>query len=386
MACRRTGHDPAGQVSPWIVAAVLVGAVLAAGCGARDEPRKVAQADTLKQAWDAYKQRYVRPDGSSIDPSRNGETISEAQGYALLRAALLRDEPVFRSVWTWTDQHLKRDDGLFSWQWKNGRVIDANSASDANQEIALALIIASRVFDDPALVERARTILSAIRSHERIAIGNRWFPAAGNWAVSRRITNLSYFLPYAYPYFARVDPGGQWDSLVDTGYDIIARAIVRDRISLVPDFIAVSDDGQPAPLPAHSELSADSSSDAMRMYWRVAVDCTLHARVRACADPLRVSNLTTLLARDGALYTKYAVDGTPLERVESTSFYGAALPYLLQHAPEVAASVRATKLSAEQIQRLMSAPDRYYDANWVWFGLAAADGRLKEMMPDLKSF
>lgn len=101
----------------------------------------------------------------------------------------------------------------------------------------------------------------------------------------------------------------------------------------------------------------------------------LHRAIRGCADPLGADHLTRMLARDGRLFTRYAVDGTPLERTESWSFYGAA-PYLRAHAPPTAASVRATRLGDETLRRVVDEPGRYYDANWVWFGLALADGLL----------
>ena len=43
----------------------------------------------------------------------------------------------------------------------------------------------------------------------------RWFPTAGNWANNERLVNLSYFLPYAYPEFDKLDPEGQWLAAVN---------------------------------------------------------------------------------------------------------------------------------------------------------------------------
>jgi endo-1,4-beta-D-glucanase Y len=312
----------------------------------------------------------------------------------MLRAAWMRDEQSFIRTFDWTEQHLRRPDGLYSWLWTpagGGKVADANTASDADQEIALALVIGSRVFSDRKLLDRGRQLLRAIREHERVDMGGGWFPAAGNWAVSERIVNLSYFVPYAYPYFARVDPDGRWDSVMKTGYDLIINTVntpERPGARLIPDFMAVTGEGRPAPLPEGSRLSRDFSSDAMRIYWRVAVDCRLHKRARACADPLGVGQLTTTLARDGALFTKYSVDGTPLERTESASFYGAALPFLLLYAPATADAVRAKYLSGPSLDSILTARNRYFDANWIWFGLAAADGLIEANTPavdDLKT-
>jgi hypothetical protein len=139
-------------------------------------------------------------------------------------------------------------------------------------------------------------------------------------------------------------------------------------------------------LPEHSGLSRDFSSDAMRIYWRVAVDCRLHKRPRACADPLGVGQLTAMLARDSAFFTKYSTDGLPIERIESSSFYGAALPFLLLHAPASGRALRSTALSGSVLDSILTARNRYFDANWMWFGLAAADGLIDAATPPLDAF
>ena len=382
MAGRRPGERPGGALNRTAIAGCAISFVFAAGCGP-PEPDSTA---LLSRAWDAYKTAYIRPGGNVIDPDRGGgETTSEGQGYAMLRAAWMRDSETFTRTFDWTERHLARQDGLYSWRWtpaSGGKVLDVNTAADADQEIAFALIIGSAVFHEPGFLERARSLLRSIRQHERVALRARWFPAAGNWAVQDRIVNLSYFVPYAYPYFARVDPDGRWDTVVDAGYDLIVSALNMPSVRLIPDFMAVSPDGAPAALPRGSGLSSDFSSDAMRIYWRVALDCRLHKRLRACRDLLGAGQLTAMLGR-GALFTKYAVDGSPLERVESSSFYGTALPYLLLHNPSAARTIETTHLSPPMLRAVLIDESSYYDANWVWFGLASARGFIDARTPDI---
>jgi endo-1,4-beta-D-glucanase Y len=140
--------------------------------------------DFLREGWDAYKRIYIRAEGNVVDPDRGGgDTTSEGQGYAMLRAAWLHDEKMFYRTFDWTEQHLRRPDGLYSWLWSpagGGKVADANTASDADQEIAFALVMGSRVFNDKRLLDRGRQLLRAIREHERIEMKGGWFPAAGN--------------------------------------------------------------------------------------------------------------------------------------------------------------------------------------------------------------
>lgn len=386
MARWRAGERPAGALRWLALAAIGICLVLATGCDMRNADRP---GDTLARAWDAYKAIYIQAPGNVIDPDRGGgETTSEGQGYAMLRAAWMHDRETFVRTFDWTERHLARPDGLYSWLWTpvdGGKVLDANTAADADQEIAFALIIASDAFREPRFRERARGLLRAIRQYESVSVSAGWFPAAGNWAVSDRIVNLSYFIPYAYPYFARVDPDGRWDTVVEAGYDLIAQALQAPSARLIPDFMIVSSDGRHAPIPGHAGLSGDFSSDAMRIYWRVAVDCRLHRRDRACADVLGVRQLAAMLEH-GKLFTRYSVDGSPLERVESSSFYGTALPFLRLHAPALAHTIETKHLSPSALHTVLFNRRRYFDANWVWFGLAAAEGLIETRTPPVGRF
>ena len=346
------------------------------GCEQRQsDPRRF-----LRDAWEAYKPLYIAKEGYVLDRTRgDGEAISEGQGYALLRAAWMCDEATFDRVFAWVEANLRRPDGLYGWRWsaRTGRLIDSNTATDGDQEIAFALILAAHAFARPELEARARELLFAIRTHEAIEVPGGWFPVAGEWAVDERIVNLSYFLPYAYPDFARVDPQGRWDEVTSVGYALLQR-LLQSPMVLPPDFMVVGADGTIAPLPARSELSREFSFDAMRLYFRVALDCALNHRPEACDGPLRVDALVEMLRRDGAIYTRYATSGQPLTTDESLSFYGAVLPLLALQSPSYATHLREGKLSFANLEPILGKPDRYYDLNWLWFGIAAAEGLLDQ--------
>ena len=121
----------------------------------------------LAALWTGYRERHIRPSGEVVDPWRQGRVSSEAQSYALLRAVWMRDRSTFERVHAWTDAHLRRPDGLYSWLWDpaEARIVDANSATDADIDIAYALAMASIVFDRPAYAAQAREIVRAIRTH-----------------------------------------------------------------------------------------------------------------------------------------------------------------------------------------------------------------------------
>lgn len=371
-------------VRPILVAVPLLG-LASLGWGCRAAAPGSSSRSFLDSAWTAYKTLYLGEAGNVLDRTRNGgETTSEGQAYLLLRAAWMRDAGAFSRAFTWTEAHLRRPDGLYSWRWApegGGRVLDENSAADADQDIAFALILASHAFAEPAYLQRARELVRAIRAVERIDIPGGWIPTAGNWAAGERVINLSYFTPYAYPYFARADPEGEWPAALTVGYDLIARTRQTDGVRLLPDFQRIRPDGTVELLPADSGLSADFSFDAMRIFWRVALDCQLHRRMRACADPANSRFFEDILARDGAVFIRYRVDGSVVARTESISIYGGILPALAMFAPAAAAAIRVERLSPQALDELVTRPDRYYDANWVWFGVAAADGLLADRTP-----
>lgn len=367
-----------------LAALLLVIAVPA--CLPLSSPPATGGAGFLNASWDAYKDRYLHSAGYVLDRTRgNGEVTSEGQSYALLRAAWLDDQAAFDRVFDATERMLARPDGLYSWRWSpsgGGRVLDANTATDADEDIAFALIIAAARFDQPRYLARAARVVRAIRVVTRIEAAGAWFPSAGNWAVGERIVNLSYFTPYAYPYFDRLDPGGRWMDVMEIGYRLLDRATAGGSSVLPPDFMTVDPAGGIGALPDSSTLSRRFSFDAARIPWRIELDCRLHQRRQACASTGGIPFLVNLLADPAArIVNAYDVNGTPRSQQESPSFYAALLPALERQRPLIAASLRRSHLAEADLTRLVRRDDRYYDANWVWFGLALADGWIVPRTP-----
>jgi hypothetical protein len=145
--------------------------------------------------------------------------------------------------------------------------------------------------------------------------------------------------------------------------------------------MTVAEDGAIGPVRDTERLSERFSFDAMRIYWRVAMDCRLHARPAACADPARTREVVDLLARDGVVFSRYTLDGTALTDEQSWSFYGSLLPAFDTFAPEAARLLRERKLTRRQLDSIQRKRNRYYDLNWLWFGVAGAEGLIAERTP-----
>lgn len=359
----------------WMVLFLLLLALLP-GCRSAkaDDPNRVF----LATAWAAYKETFLKPEGYVWDQAR-GEVTSEGQSYALLRAVWMRDRETFDRVFAWTETHLTRPDGLYSWQWTpkdGGHVLDANTAADADQDIAFALILAADAFETPGYRDRAKALLTAIRQSEAIPVEGGWIPCAGNWAVSDRIINFSYFTFYAYPHFAALDPEGDWLGVRERGYDLLTRFLTEPGIILPADFAIIDAAGAFRPVAGQGRLSDDFSFDAMRVPWRVATDCRLNGHPRACSDPARTKSIVDLLARDGTLFSRYTVQGEKQSDTTSVSFYGSILPALGLFYPQLADALARKDLTPATLTPLLHDPARYYDNTWTWFGLAAWSGLL----------
>lgn len=348
---------------------------------ARAEPRVPPSLDDL---WASYRDRYITADGAVIDPSRRNDVTSEAQSYALLQAVWMRDRATFERVWSWTHSHLRRPDGLYSWHWSpaTGAIVDANNATDGDIDLAFALAMASIVFERPAYADTASEIIRAIRTTASLRSQAGWLPSAGNWASDERVINLSYFYPYVAPWFDRLDPDAGWNGTRELGYVLVEAALGASPDALPADFNVLTPAGTLAPLPEGHGLSRAFSYDAMRIAWRLELACSLSRDPRACGVSESLGRrLVADYLRRGRIVSQYSTAGVAGTTEQSTSFYAALLPVVSRIAPEVAREWRTTHLGPDALETLMRAGDRYYDANWVWFGLAAADGVIAERTP-----
>ena len=86
---------------------------------------------------------------------QGGDTVGEGQAYGMLMAAAIGDSRRFDTIWDWTQNNLQRPDGLISFLWRDGHVVDPQAASDADLDASRALLVAACRFHRPALRQEA---------------------------------------------------------------------------------------------------------------------------------------------------------------------------------------------------------------------------------------
>lgn len=337
----------------------------------------------LQQSWDAYKSKFIQGDGRVMDLSQDAITTSEGQSYALLRAVWMNDQPTFGKAWEWSQKNLGyKDTGLFAWKWgkhcdNSWAILDKASATDADQDIAFALILAGKQWSRPELIEQAKAILSHIWDKEVVQVSGHPYLAAGVWAIQADKVRLnpSYFAPYEYRVFAKIDPQHNWNGLVDTSYQVLEAAGKESRLGLPPDWCNL-DAKTGAVSVADNDKQSDYSYDAMRVPWRVALDWQWNQDPRAKKYLDSLGFLQDSWKVQRTIRGAYTNTGVMRGFDEPIAGFGCVLPMFELIAPDLARQVYQEKLQSVYYDGLWKSDTDYYGQNWAWFGLAAAGNLL----------
>ncbi len=353
------------------------------------------EAMLLGQSARSLSEQFER-DGAFVD--RRGTVTSEAQGYAMLRAVWSDDRAAFDRSWGWTQSHLVRSDRLLSWLWQNGAVADANSATDADTDVALALLLAGRRWGDPALIEAGRQMVPAIWEHDVAVVNGVPYLAAGNWATSGPVIaiNPSYVAPYAFGIFAEVDPAHNWWWLLDTSYRVLfdaSRATLgaEQSAGLPPDWVGLERaSGRLVPFELPGVETTRYGYDAARTYWRVALHYRWTGDGRAEAFLQQAGFLRDEVRRPegeagatkGTVSAVYARDGTIVEAPPSIVGEAGALSALLTLDRDAAGQLYSSRIVGGAARAgsgvAWGDPADLYAQEWGWLATALYAGALPD--------
>ncbi len=247
---------------------------------------------------------YAEPDGRVVRRDQGGDTVSEGQAYGMLLAVSAGDRNRFTSIWGWAKTNLLRSDGLMSWQWRDGVVVDDESAADADLDAARALVVAGDRFADPSLAQDGRTMAAAVLDHETARTPLGLVLTAGTWArTAPWAVNPSYFSPGATRELATATGDPRWAELQAAG-TAVTQALLAEH-PLPPDWARVSSSGEVSPTAAPDGTAPRFSFDAARVVLRTAESCNPADRELAASAARELDQPVDRLR--GA----YELDGTP---------------------------------------------------------------------------
>jgi endoglucanase len=351
----------------------------------------------LAALWQDYRSTsWDGGSGRTIDRSAGDITTSEGQSYTMLRAVWSDDRGTFDKTWQWTQANIRRGDKLFSWKW--GQRSDGswgvltteggeNTASDADSDIALALLMAGKRWGDHSYTAAGKQVVRSIWQHDVVTAAGKPYLAADDLENRKTdgpaIINPSYFAPYAYRVFARVDSDHDWRGLAADNYELLLRAMTDKldgtvTVNLPPDWLRI--DLRTGDIGAAAGKSTGFGYDAFRTVWRTTVDYSWNHSSDAAKVLDKLGFLQQQWAAHGRLADGYSHGGEPTGG-ENTGFYGGTLGYFQFRHPDSAKAVVAGKLAPlydADTQRLTRSLN-YYDNNWAWFGLALYGGQLPDI-------
>jgi endoglucanase len=349
------------------LALLALALVVAIGCGGgggddggSDTPSPASSLDPQTEAAaKGFLDRYVTPDGRVQRLDQGGDTVGEGQAYGMLVAVALGDEERFDAIWQWAKDNMMRPDGLLAFLWKDGRVQDPEAASDADVDVARALLVGSCRFKRPGLRDEAVDVGKAIIDKQTASLDGTPVLVAGPWARREPITlNPSYFSPATFAALQGETGDGTWGSLSASGRSVTGD-LMQESTPLPPDWARV-EDGEPAPIgsPGNPQATPMFGFDAARTLVRMAEDPDAAGReIAARAWPVFEGR------RPADIPVEHDLTGQPIGTTRHPIVLVAAAG-----AADAAGDTRARDKLLNAAQSLDRGTPTYYGAAWVAIG------------------
>lgn len=356
-------------------------------------------------AWEQFKRQFVSEDGRVIDSvtSRRHST-SEGQSYALFLALVANDRSAFDRVLVWTQNNLAGGDltrRLPGWQWGQSddgawRLLDANSASDADLWLVFALAEAGRLWDNRRHSDVARSLAQRVL-HEEVAhlpgLGPVLLPGAAGFGPEIRDGRLQARLNPSYmplPVLRRLASIGEsplWQAIADSSAQVLMAA---SSSGFAPDWLHYAVEvapgtnvlrGQPVSTQAKATLSLSESPDQQLGSYD-AIRVYLWLGMTSPDDPHRaplMARLTPMLEwidQHGAPPEHWHLVKRTAQGEAPPGFSAAVLPFLT--------AAKRSQLLVRQRHRLHSmmvaqgpSTGTYYDQVLALFGQGFVDQRFR---------
>ena len=270
----------------------------------------------VQSSYNSWKAAMVTSNGAGAGALRvqrntdGNDTVSEGIGYGMIAAVYMNDKPTFDGLWTYAQAHFDSS-GLMNWHIDAGGNTSGNgmgSATDADEDMAWALLMASNQWSSAAYLAAAKTMITIIATS---SIGSDGTLAPGDSWGDTNVTYPDYFAPSYYRVFAKVTNNANWSGLIiDRNYAILAA--VSGSNGLVPDKTTTA-----------MGISGNYSYDACRTPWRIGMDYCFNAEPRAKAYLDKVGAFFDKIGA-GNIVDGYAPSGSGAGNAHNMAFIGPA--------------------------------------------------------------
>lgn len=214
----------------------------------------------IQKAYNTFHDNYYEESGSyaRIKWDEPEYTVSEGIGYGMLIMVYMDNaqnntQSKFDKLWNYYKKWVNGN-GLMNWKIRGFNNVDQwNAATDAELDVALALLMAHKQWGDEKYKTDVKDLIGKIWQHE---VNNNKYLKPGDAWDDRK--NPSYFCTAALEAFKEVD-SNDWATVISNSYTLLT-ACRNSNTGLVPDWC--SEQGSPI---------GDYGYDATRTPWRIAI-------------------------------------------------------------------------------------------------------------------
>jgi endo-1,4-beta-D-glucanase Y len=199
----------------------------------------------LKKWYANWKNKYLQECNGNLRPGVDplSKSLVEAQGFSMIAVAYMADKAVFDKLYGYYKSKITTQGcGLMGWKHTCGGFEDQGSATDGDVDVACALTVAHWQWPDSGYDVKLKAILTSLDSlidscgdvfalHPGCAGGKPWGGCDE--------TDISYYEPAFFRYFAKISGNPRWAKLADDTH-IIRDAAANKTTGLVPDWQSTS--------------------------------------------------------------------------------------------------------------------------------------------------
>ncbi|MCS7231301.1 MAG: glycosyl hydrolase family 8 [Elusimicrobiota bacterium] len=283
----------------------------------------------LQNTFLAWKGNYLTKTGAPKGTYRiqrgsanEYDTVSEGIGYGML-ILVFTDNHIntnrcfFDGLYRYYQCYLDQN-GLMHWQIdREGNIKGYNAATDADEDVALALIFAHYQWGSEGAInylEEAKKIITRIMKYQ--VEKPSYILKPGDSFGGSDLTNPSYFAFSWFRIFKEITQDSNWEKVIDACYSLLNKA-AHPQTGLIPDWCDIN--GKEV-----SGYGYNYYYDACRVPWRVGVDYIWYGESRAYEINNKIINWSTSTTQGDVnrIVAGYRLDGTPLVNYSNAAFVG----------------------------------------------------------------
>lgn len=267
-------------------------------------------------SYNTWKSKYVVSVNTGelrvVRPENNSDTVSEGIGYGMLISYFANDQTTFSGLWNYASKYLDSK-GLMNWQIdSSGNVIGQGSATDADEDMAYALLRADSKWPGNQYGASAKKLIGAMMATE-VQSSNLINPG-DNWG-NTKIVNPSYLAPAYYRAFSDFTGDTRWQSVADKSLTW-EESVSNNSTGFFPDWI--NNDLSPASISWDSHPQ-DFFYDAVRTPIRLFMEYEWNNNQTA-KNILSKENMFITSVTMPKLTSGYTLNGNPLSNYLDTTF------------------------------------------------------------------